>query len=132
MKALAKTVLRLIVVLLGLLMLTGSESLLAQSGRGTINGTVLDSAGSVVPGAKITVTDPAKGVSSSTQSTETGTYTVPNLPVGQYSIRAEKQGFKAIIRSGVTLNAASTVRVDFSLEIGEVRQEIEVTGEHPS
>ncbi len=129
MKVLVKTVLRLAIVLSVLLMLAGSGSLLAQSGRGTINGTVLDSAGALVPGAKITVTDPATGASSTTESSEAGTYTVPDLPVGTYTIRAEKQGFKAIIRSGITLNSASTIRVDFTLEIGEVRQEIEVTGD---
>ncbi len=129
MKVLGKIVRRLAVVLLGVLMLTSSESLLAQSGRGTINGTILDSAGALVPGAKITVTDPATGASSTTQSTEAGTYTVPDLPVGKYNIRAEKEGFKTVIRSGITLNSASAIRVDFSLEIGEVRQEIEVTGD---
>ncbi|MFN8006254.1 MAG: carboxypeptidase-like regulatory domain-containing protein [Terriglobia bacterium] len=129
MNLLGKTALRLAVVLFGLSMLTGSGSLFAQSGRGTINGTILDSAGAVVQGVKITVTDPATGVSSTTESTDVGTYTVPDLPVGLYTLRVEKQGFKTIIRSGITLTSASVIRVDFTLEIGEVRQEIEVTGD---
>ena len=121
---------RLSFLLVGALLL-GCVPVLAQSGRGTISGTVLDSAGAVVPGANITVTNPATGVSSTTRSNETGTYTVPDLPVGEYSVQAEKEGFKALIRSGITLNAASSVRVDFSLEIGETQQVIEVKGDAP-
>jgi hypothetical protein len=112
-------------------LLLGCVPVLAQSGRGTISGTVIDSAGAVVPGANIIVTNPATGVSSTTRSNETGTYTVPDLPVGEYSVQAEKEGFKALIRSGITLNAASSVRIDFSLEIGETRQVIEVKGDAP-
>ena len=112
-------------------LLLGCVPVLAQSGRGTISGTVIDSAGAVVPGANIIVTNPATGVSSTTRSNETGTYTVPDLPVGEYSVQAEKEGFKALIRSGITVNAASSVRVDFSLEIGETRQVIEVKADAP-
>jgi hypothetical protein len=118
-------------VLIGGMWLFTSASLVAQTERGIITGTVLDSAGAVVPLTGITVTNSVTGVSSTTHSTEAGTYSVVGLAVGVYTIRAEKEGFKPIIRSGVTVNAASTVRVDLSLEIGSARQVVEVRGASP-
>jgi hypothetical protein len=94
----------------------GCVPVLAQSGRGTISGTLIES---VVSGANI-VTNPATGRLLNAGS-ETGTYTVPDLPVGKYSVHAEKEGFKALIRSAIVLNAASSVRLEFSLQIGDSR-----------
>jgi hypothetical protein len=102
--------------------------LLAQVDRGTITGTVTDTTGAVVPGASITVTNPATGATVATHSTDSGTYTVVDLPVGVYTVQVEKEGFKLSVRTGVILNAASEVRVDFSLQIGSTRQVVEVKG----
>jgi len=109
--------------------LLGCVSMLAQSDRASFTGTVTDNTGAVVPGATITATNPATGVSMTTHSTGAGTYTVPDLPAGEYSVRADKVGFKPLIRSGITLNAATEVRVDFSLEIGAAQQTIQVQGD---
>ena len=102
--------------------------LLAQTDRGSINGSVADSTGASVPGAIIMVTNPATGATVTTRATDSGTYTVADLPVGVYTVRVEKEGFKLSVRSGIILNAASAVRVDFSLQVGSTRQTIEVTG----
>ena len=100
-----------------------------QSERGTISGTVQDASGALVPGAKVTVTNPATNTNSTTVSTEAGTYAVPNLTVGQYSVRVDKEGFKPSVRSGITLNAASNARVDINLEIGTAQQSVEITAD---
>src|SRR5438132_1144005 len=94
-----------------------SSAAFAQSERGTISGTVTDSTGAVVPGAKVTVTNPATNVTIAVTTTDTGTFTVPSLLAGEYSVRAEKEGFKPVIRTGVNLSTASTVRADITLEV---------------
>src|SRR5215467_13465960 len=98
----------------------------AQSERGTITGTIVDSSGAVVPGARVTVTNTLTNVSSSTLSTETGSYTAASLPVGEYTLRVEKAGFSSAVLSGITLNAASTMRADVKLEVGTAMQTVEV------
>src|ERR1700730_13161586 len=99
----------------------------AQSERGTITGTVVDTSGAVVPGAHVTVTNTLTNVSSATVSTEAGTYTAASLPVGEYRVRVEKTGFSSALLSGITLNAANTMRVDVTLEIGTALQTVEVS-----
>src|SRR5499427_2570924 len=98
----------------------------AQSERGTITGTIVDSSGAIVPGARITVTNTLTNVASSTLSTETGAYTVASLPVGEYTLRVDKAGFSSAVLSGITLNAASTLRADVKLEVGTAMQTVEV------
>jgi hypothetical protein len=98
----------------------------AQSERGTITGTIVDSSGAVVPGARVTITNTLTNVSSSTLSTETGSYTAASLPVGEYTLRVEKAGFSSAVLSGITLNAASTMRADVKLEVGTAMQTVEI------
>jgi hypothetical protein len=99
----------------------------AQSERGTITGTIVDTSGAVVPGARVTVTNTLTNVSSATVSTESGTYTAASLPVGEYRVRVEKAGFSSAVLSGISLNAASTMRVDATLEVGTALQTVEVS-----
>src|ERR1051326_3754456 len=98
-----------------------------QSERGTITGAITDASGALVPGARVTVTNTLTNVSSETVSTEAGSYTAANLPVGEYRIRVEKPGFNSAVLSGITLNAANTMRVDVTLEVGTATQSVEVS-----
>ena len=104
----------------------GAGPLLAQSERGTITGTVHDSSGAVVPAATVRITNNATNVAIATASNVSGEFTVPNLPTGKYDLRVEKGGFRAFLLTGITVDAASTVRADASLEVGEARQTVEV------
>ena len=99
----------------------------AQSERGTITGTVADSTGAVVPKARVVVTNLATKLVSESQTNDAGDYTAASLPVGPYEVRVEKQGFRPVVSSGITLNAASTVRVDVTLEVGSALQTVEVS-----
>lgn len=108
------------------LMAFSAFTLLGQSERGTILGTVKDSTGAVIPQAKVTVTNTATNVSQTLTTGDTGDYAVPSLQVGTYNVRVEKEGFKIAQISGVVLNAASTVRADANLEIGSTGTQIEV------
>ena len=62
---------------------------------------------------------------------ETGFYTLPNLTSGKYNITAELQGFKKVVRPDVTLDAAASVTMDFTLEAGAVTESVTVTADTP-
>jgi len=106
-----------------------ASTLLAQSERGTITGTVQDASGAFVPGAKVTLTNTDTGVNFTLPSNTSGDFTVPQLPVGTYTVRFEKEGFRAHSVSGVVLNASMTVRVDGKLEVGAATQSVEVSAD---
>src|SRR5581483_10967862 len=89
----------------------------SQTANGTITGTVNDASGAVIPGVTVEVKNAETGVVFSTVTTETGNYAAPNLPPGSYSITASLPGFKTYARSGVTLAAAQTLRLDVPLEV---------------
>lgn len=104
----------------------GTLLVLGQSDRGSISGTVTDSTGAVIPGAKIVVTNPSTNATLNTVSSESGDYTAPNLPVGVYSVRVEREGFKPALLSNVNVNAGLNARGDITLEIGASQQVVEV------
>src|SRR5437588_9307149 len=101
------------------LLLAGS--LFGQSERGTISGTVHDSSGAIIPGATITATNSATNSAINVVSSEAGDYTIPSLPVGTYNVLVEKAGFRPAQVTGLTVNAASNVRADVTLQVGTER-----------
>jgi len=96
---------------------------------GTILGYVRDPANAVVPGSILTVTNPSTGFSRQVTTDDEGYYFVPGLPVGTYSVNATKQGFKSFTRSNVVVDVAQNVRVDLTLEVGQVTELVEVVEE---
>ena len=98
----------------------------AQTDRGIINGTVTDATGASVPEVRVVATNAATNVTFATQTTSSGDYTIPALPVGTYQLRVEKLGFKSAVRSGIIVTAGSTVTVSAQLEIGAVTESIQV------
>jgi len=108
------------------LLVFGTLSLLGQSDRGSISGTITDSTGAVVPGAKVIVTNPATNATLNTISSESGDYTAPNLTVGVYSVRVEREGFKPAVLNRLNVNAGLIARGDISLEVGAAQQVVEV------
>jgi hypothetical protein len=105
--------------------------LLGQQDRGTFTGTVTDPAGAVIPNVKISITHVQTNAAFSSVTNEAGQYTVPNLPIGQYRIRFESEGFKATVREGLTLNVAQVARIDAAMQVGSVSESVEVTAEAP-
>ena len=101
----------------------------AQFDRGTITGVVMDSSGAVLPKADLTLTNADTGVVTRVQSNDVGLYTFPNVTIGRYEVKVGAPAFKSVNRSGITLNVAQTVRLDFTLEPGSVRDSITVTAE---
>jgi hypothetical protein len=94
-----------------------------------ITGTILDSSGAAVPDAKITVTQTQTGLQRSTASGSEGTYTIPQLPVGPYTLNVEKAGFKKYVQTGISLQVGDQPRISIALEVGEVSESVQVTAD---
>ena len=99
----------------------------AQTFRGTIVGTVVDSTQAPVPGAKVTVKNEATGLVRTTLTDDAGQFNVPELPLGSYTVTVEREGFGAVAQGGVTVTVAGQQRVDVTLKPGKVEQEVRVT-----
>ncbi|HLH31882.1 MAG TPA: carboxypeptidase-like regulatory domain-containing protein, partial [Terriglobia bacterium] len=106
-------------------------SVFAQTDRGTITGTVADSTSAVIPGANVTATNTQTTSKYETVSTETGNYTLTQLPVGTYNLTVELPGFKKYLRQGVTVLSSTTVRIDVPLEVGGAAEEVTVNADAP-
>jgi len=97
----------------------------AQVDRATLTGTVKDGAGAVLPGATVTVTNVATGVTASQTTTETGSYLLVNLIPGRYQVDVELSGFKKSSQI-VTLDVGQRARVDATLEVGNFNETVTV------
>src|SRR6266550_1348171 len=104
---------------------------IAQQDQGTIAGLVTDVTGAVIPGVTVTVSAPETGVSVQTVTNSEGLYTVAALLIGRYRIIAELTGFKRDVSDIVDVHAQSRVRVDFTLELGSLDEEVVVSGSAP-
>lgn len=98
----------------------------------TIVGAVTDSSGAVVPNTKITAVHKATGVSRTTLTNTSGGYVLPLLPVGEYSVTAEVNGFKKETVTGVLLQVNQESRVDIALEVGAVTETVSVSAQGQS
>ena len=104
----------------------------AQVVGATLSGTVTDASGAAVPQASITVKNVATGIDVAAQSNASGFYTVPNLPPGPYSVTASAPGFATEVRTGIQLNVGAQQALNLLLQVGQVSQTVEVTGEAPA
>jgi hypothetical protein len=98
---------------------------------GSIFGTVTDSQGGAVAGAKVTVTSVTKNTAVETTTNDSGNYTVTHLIPDVYKVHIEMQGFKTTDISSVQVSADAAAHVDATLQVGAVTQSVEVTGEIP-
>ncbi|HZO05767.1 MAG TPA: carboxypeptidase regulatory-like domain-containing protein [Solirubrobacterales bacterium] len=96
--------------------------------HGEITGVITDASGATVPDVKVTVTNLATGAARLAQTNDAGVYSFPALFPGSYSLRVEKSGFRAIKQDGVELQVQQTARHDFTLEVGDVEQTVDVSG----
>ncbi len=105
----------------------GLAILPAQTTSTSVLGTVTDSSGAVLAGAKVTLVNTRTGVKSNGVSTSTGDYLFPLLEIGQYEVTVEAPGFKSEVRKGILLQINEKVRADFSMSIGQVTERVEIT-----
>jgi hypothetical protein len=113
------------------LLLVLSASLAAQEYRASLLGVVTDSSGAAVPQAAVRVTNIESGVASATLTNNDGSYLVPFLNPGRYSLAVELTGFKAYERSPIELRVNDRSRVDVTLEVGAVTDRVTVLAEAP-
>jgi len=115
----------LIFGLLAVLLLGVQGKLYAQAST-AITGTITDASGAVVPNAKVTVTNTATQVVNRTESNSAGTYVMPDLLPGTYTVQVEAPGFQISIHNGVLLEVGRNSTVDVALATGNVSTSVEV------
>src|SRR5437762_5924833 len=103
----------------------------AQTDRGTITGTVSDATGAVIPGATIEAKNVATGAVYQAGSSETGNYTLAQLPAGTYQVSAALPGFRNFVRTGVIVSVATVLRIDVTLEVGTAGESVTVEAASP-
>jgi hypothetical protein len=119
-------------ILTAVLFLLLPAMLHAQSTQGTILGTVHDSAGAVIPAATVTLTSLDEGTVRTTQTNSAGDYKFVDVKEGHYTVTIEASGFEKWAVDGVSLAVRQELRIDGSLAVGAVKQEVVVNGDKAS
>src|SRR5262245_33469817 len=101
----------------------------AQNSAGSLTGTITDSGGGAVVGAKVVTKQDATGREFQTKTTGDGLYGFPNLDVGSYTLTVEQSGFKKLSRPNVVISISNRTVADLKLEIGDLNQTVTVTGD---
>ena len=118
-------------IILVLACVATSLVLLAQQGRGTIQGVVTDQSGASAGGVAVRVTNIDTNVTVNTLSNGEGYFLATNLNVGSYSVSAERAGFRKALRTGIVLQVDQRAQIDFRLELGQMAETVEVKAEAP-
>ncbi len=120
-----------LITCVGLALVLGPWNAWAQQDAATLTGEVKDPSGAVVAGAVVTVTNVGTNITVTSVTSDRGSYTVPGLRPGDYSLTVEAPGFGKIVRSGLTLQVAQVARVDVTLQASQLSETVEVTGSTP-
>jgi len=100
-----------------------------QGSSGTITGTITDPGGAVIPGATVEAKNTETGIAFSAESTNTGNYTISQLPVGNYVVTVKVQGFKTYTHTNLALAATQVIREDIGLQVGSAAETVTITAE---
>lgn len=113
-------------LLLVALVAVSPDVCLAQSSTASINGTVKDASGSIIPAAEVLLTNTQTSVERKAATNDVGVYVFLNIIPGDYRLQATKAGFKTSKQAAFTLTVNQTATFDMTLEIGEISQEVTV------
>src|SRR5437867_5159669 len=91
-----------------------------------ISGAVQDQSGAVLPGVEVTATQTETGVRRTTVTNETGTYVLPNLPLGSYRLETALPGVRTFVQTGIVLQVNSNPAIKIVLQVGQVSEQVEV------
>ncbi len=119
-------------LLLGISILLMLSTALAQSDRGAIAGTVLDSSGAAVPGAAVTLKGVDTGSVFKTVSSSTGGYRISELAIGHYDVTVEATGFKASVQKNVEIQISTVSSLNVTLQPGNVTESVTVSADAPT
>src|SRR5687768_4850010 len=101
-----------------------TASVIAQTSTSRITGRVVDSKQASIPGASVTITNEATNVSQTQTTTEAGLYAFEALPVGNYTVTVEQNGFKKFQKTGNPLEVNNPLTVDVVMEVGQVSETV--------
>jgi hypothetical protein len=119
-------------VLLAALLVAAAGALAhAQQTTGTISGRVLDPQGSAMPGATVTARNPQTGFTRAVVADGEGIYRLSALPVGNYDLTVELQGFSTIEHKAIVVNVGQTVELNFDMQVAQLSETVTVSGETP-
>src|SRR5689334_24050150 len=113
------------------MLLICSAAAFSQVNLGSINGTVTDATGAAIPDARVTATATTTQVKYQAVTDQSGNFSVLSLPTSDYTLSVSHPGFHTYEQRGMLLTAGASVRVDVKLEVGEVTQQVTVTGAPP-
>jgi hypothetical protein len=108
-----------------------SAAAFAQVGQAELRGTAVDESGAALPGATITAKHVDTGMTRTIVTSATGTYVMPALPVGVYTVQAELPGFATVQQENLRLAVGETGVVNFSLKLASMQETITVSSEAP-
>jgi hypothetical protein len=115
-----------------IVILLACAGIYAQVVGGTLSGTVTDQSGAVIPSAQISIKNMATGVTRVVMSDASGFYSAPNLLPGSYEVTATAAGFATLVQTGITLTVGAQQLLNLALQVGQVTEKVQVTGEAPT
>ncbi|HWZ99716.1 MAG TPA: carboxypeptidase-like regulatory domain-containing protein [Candidatus Dormibacteraeota bacterium] len=107
----------------------GAEATFSQTDRSTLEGTVTDSSGGAISGARVKILAVATGIADERRTNSNGYYRFPGLPVGQYQITVANPSFKTKVVDEVTLEVGQTRTLDVTLDVGAIDEKVEIKAE---
>ena len=110
----------------GFLLLMFAINVVLGQSTAQVSGTIKDQSGAVLPGAEVTLTQTATGFTRSAVTDETGSYILPNLPIGPYRLEASLPGFRSYVQTGIVLQINSNPVLNAVLAVGQVSDQVEV------
>jgi Carboxypeptidase regulatory-like domain len=121
----------LLIAAMGLIILLCDGPARGQTTTATIRGTVYDEAGTVISGATVTAINDTTGLTRFAVSDASGRYLIPKLQVGSYTVAVEKEGFRRLSMTGITLQVDQIAEIDPKLNVGNISDSISITSEAP-
>jgi protocatechuate 3,4-dioxygenase beta subunit len=114
-----------------LLSLVMAPAAMSQTSDAVLVGIVVDASGAAAAGANVSAVNKGTGVARSVVTNEAGAYRIGPLVPGEYEVRTSLAGFKTKVQGGVILQTGAVLKVDMSLEVGDVSERIEVSAAAP-
>jgi hypothetical protein len=113
------------------LTIISAAAIFAQSYQGGLRGRVMDAAGAAIPGANVGLVNQNSNATLSTVTNDVGEYAFAALNPADYVLTVERPGFKKFEQTRITIGTQTFLTIDVSLQVGDVTQSVEISGEAP-
>ena len=110
------------------LMLLLATSLVWAQATAQLNGRVTDESGAVLPGVTVTATQTDTGFVRTAVTDDSGSWVMPNLPIGPYKLEVALQGFKTYVQTGIVLQVGDNPTLPITLQLGQLEETVTVSG----